>query len=150
MATIVKRKLSGSTDGMPIKVETTTSPGTTIHTAVAGTTAGTFHEIWLYAFNGHTASVNLTIEFGASELSSYSPSASASASPSTSQSESPSASPSSAPEPSSTNIQVTIANKSGLMLVVPGLILQNGMVVKAFAGTADVIMISGFVNSITD
>jgi hypothetical protein len=34
------------------------------------------------------------------------------------------------------------------VLVVPGLILQNAKVVKAFAGTADVILLSGFVNAI--
>ena len=64
MATAVKRKLSGSTDGMGIKIAATSTPGTAIHTAVAGTTAGTYDEIWLWAFNSHTADVVLTIEFG--------------------------------------------------------------------------------------
>jgi hypothetical protein len=36
-----------------------------------------------------------------------------------------------------------------LVLVIPGLILQNGMVVEAFAATADVILLTGFVNAIT-
>jgi len=119
MATVVKRKLSGSTDGKPIKITQTATAGDTIHTAVAGTTAGTYDEIWLYAYNGHTASVVLTIEFGGATVPDQ-------------------------------NIVVSIANKSGLVLVVPGLILQNEMVVKAFAATADVITISGWVNSITD
>lgn len=39
--------------------------------------------------------------------------------------------------------------KSGLLLVCPGLILQNSLTVKAYAGTTNVIAISGFVNSIT-
>ena len=47
------------------------------------------------------------------------------------------------------NIELTIAAEAGLVLVVPGLILQNSKVVKAFAGTADVILLSGFVNAIT-
>ena len=119
MATIVKRKLSGSTDGKPIKVAATGTTGTTVHTAVAGTTAGTFDEIWLYAYNGHTGNVVLTIEFGGVSVPDQ-------------------------------NIVVTVTSKSGLMLVVPGLLLQNGMVVTAFAATANVITISGFVNSITD
>ncbi len=59
-----KRKLSSSTDGKGIKVVATSTPGTAIHTAVAGTTAGTFDEIYLYAYNGHTDVVVLTIEFG--------------------------------------------------------------------------------------
>jgi hypothetical protein len=119
MATVVKRKLSGSTDGAPIKVVATATAGTTIHTAVAGTTAGTFDEIWLYAYNSHTASVELTIEYGG-------------------------------PTAPDQNIKVTLASKSGLSLIVPGLILQNSLTVKAFAGTANVITISGWVNSITD
>jgi hypothetical protein len=64
MATFYKRKLSGSTNGLGIKITDTATPGTLIHTAVAGTTAGTFDEIWLYAYNGHTAAVTLTVEFG--------------------------------------------------------------------------------------
>lgn len=49
MATAVKRKLSGSTDGLPIKVTgTNTAGGVTIHTSVAGTTPGTFDEIWIW------------------------------------------------------------------------------------------------------
>src|SRR5687767_5940229 len=119
MATIVKRKLSGSTDGKAIKVVQTATAGDTIHTAVAGTTAGTFDEIWLWAYNGHTAAVELTLEFGGATVPDQ-------------------------------NIKVTLAAKSGLIPIVPGLILQNGMVVKAFAGTANVITIIGFVNSMTD
>ena len=119
MATFVKRKLSGSTDGKPIKVVQTATAGTTIHTAVAGTTAGTFDEIWLFAYNGHTAAVTLTIEFGGATVPDQ-------------------------------NIICTLAVKSGLQLVVPGLILQNEMVVKAFASTANVVTLSGWVNSVTD
>jgi len=57
-----KLKLSGSTDGLGIKVSATATLGTTIHTAVTGTTD--FDEIYLYAYNGHTADVVLTVEFG--------------------------------------------------------------------------------------
>lgn len=119
MATAKKRKLSGSTDGKAILVAATSTPGTTIHTAVSGTTAGTFDEIWLYAYNGHTAAVVLTIEFGGATVPDQ-------------------------------NIVVSIPSKAGLTLVVPGLLLQNGMVVKAFAATTNVITISGFINTITD
>ena len=47
------------------------------------------------------------------------------------------------------NIELTIAAESGLVLVVPGLILQNTKVVKAFAATADVILLTGYVNQIS-
>jgi hypothetical protein len=119
MSQAVKRKLSGSTDGKAIKIAAVETPGTAIHTAVAGTTAGTYDEIWLWAFNSHTANVVLTIEFGGAD----------------------------APDQ---NIIVTIPYKAGLVPVVPGLILQNGATVKAFAGTTNVITISGFVNAIVD
>lgn len=119
MATIVKRKLSCSTDGLAIKISgNAAASAATVHVAVAGTTAGTFDEIWLYGYNGHTDSVALTIQFGGT---------------------------------ASENLIVsTLASKSGLLLLVPGWVLQNAKTVTAFAGTADVIALSGFVNSITD
>lgn len=47
------------------------------------------------------------------------------------------------------NIEVTIFPESGYQLVVPGLILTNSLVVKAFAGSANVILINGYVNRIS-
>jgi len=47
------------------------------------------------------------------------------------------------------NIEVTIAGEDGLTLVIPGLLLTNSLVVKAFAATTDVIVIHGFVNRIS-
>jgi hypothetical protein len=119
MSTAKKRLLSGSTDGKAIKVVATATAGTTIHTAVAGTTAGTYDEIWLWAYNGNTADVTLTLEFGGATVPDQ-------------------------------NIIINIPFKSGLIPLVPGLILQNSMVIKAFAATANVITIIGFVNTITD
>lgn len=114
-----KRKLTGSTAGKAIKITATATAGDTIHTAIAGTTPGTFDEIWLWAYNGHTGDVVLTIEFGGATVPDQ-------------------------------NIVVNIPYKAGLIPVVPGLILQNGMVVKAFAEVANVVTLSGFVNAITD
>ena len=47
------------------------------------------------------------------------------------------------------NIEVTVDGEAGLVLLTPGLLLQNGLVVKAFAGTTNVILIHGFVNRIS-
>ena len=47
------------------------------------------------------------------------------------------------------NIEVTIPPESGYMLVVPGQLLTNSLVVKAFAAAANVILINGYVNRIT-
>lgn len=46
------------------------------------------------------------------------------------------------------HIEQTIAAEAGLALVIPGLLLQNGLTVRAFAGTADVLCVTGFVNRI--
>jgi hypothetical protein len=110
-----KAKLSGSTDGKGIKVGATSTPGTTIHTAVSGTT--NFDEVWLYAINTSTTDVVLTLEYGSA----------------------------SAPDD---NIIQTIVAKGGLLLILPGLILQNSAVIKAFAATTNVVVLHGFVNQI--
>lgn len=119
MATYSKIKLSGSTDGKLIKVAATATAGTTIHTG--SSTATTIDEVWLYAVNSDTADRKLTIEFGGT----------------------------SAPDDL---IEQTITAESGLILVVAGLIIVGNatpLVVRAFAASANVIMIGGYVNQIT-
>ena len=119
MATFSKIALSGSTDGKLIKVAQTATAGTTIHTG--STTATTYDEVWLYAVNSDTTNRKLTIEWGGT------------------------ASPDDL-------IELTITAESGLVLVVPGLVLKGNataLVVRAFAATANVISIGGYVNRIT-
>jgi hypothetical protein len=43
----------------------------------------------------------------------------------------------------------TVTTKSGLMTIVPGICLTGSLVVRAFAGTTNVISVAGFVNRIT-
>ena len=45
-------------------------------------------------------------------------------------------------------IEVTVPAEGGLMLVVPGWVLTNSLVVKAFCASANVVTIGGFVNRI--
>ena len=119
MATFSKIVLSGSTDGRMIKVAATATAGTTIHTGSA--TATTYDEIWLYAVNSSATAVKLTIEWGGV----------------------------SSPDDL---IESTIVAESGLVLISAGLIIKGNatpLVVKAFAGTANVINIAGYVNRIT-
>ncbi len=47
------------------------------------------------------------------------------------------------------NIEVTVPAESGYLMVVPGCPLTGSLVVKAFASTASVILINGYVNRIT-
>ena len=120
MATFSKITLSGSTDGKLIKVAQTATAGTTIHTG--STTATTYDEVWLYAVNSSGSPVKLTVEWGGT------------------------ASPDDL-------IELTVAAESGLVLVVPGLVIKGNasaaLVVRAFAATANVISIGGYVNRIT-
>ena len=46
------------------------------------------------------------------------------------------------------NIEVTIPGESGYLMVVPGLVLTGSLVVKAFAGTTNVLLVNGYVNRI--
>lgn len=120
MATYTKTLLSGSTNGKAIKVAATATTGTTIH--ATGTSSTAFDEVWLYAFNSSTSAVALTVEYGGTT----------------------------APDQ---NIVVTIPSQSGLTLVVPGLVLTGtgaaANTITAFAGTANVVTISGYVNRIS-
>ena len=109
-----KKILSGSTNGLPILVAATATLGTTVHTAVAGTSS--MDEIWLYATNNDSTAVNLTLEWGTATA--YG------------------------------NIVLSIPAVSGLTVVIPGLLLQNGLVVTAFASVTNKISISGYVNGI--
>ena len=46
------------------------------------------------------------------------------------------------------NIESTIPAESGLVLVAPGLLLQNGLALKAFCASANVVLLHGYVNQI--
>lgn len=116
MAIYSKQLLSGSSNGQPILIAATASPGTLIHTATSSVVD--FDETWLWCQNTSGSAVNLTIQYGGTT----------------------------APNNSFT---LSMAAASGLYLLVPGLILNNGLVVRAFAGTTNVLTIAGFVNRIT-
>ncbi len=117
MATFTKTKLSGSTNGKPIKIAATATLGTTLHTAVAGTSA--WDEIWLFITNTSGAAVNLTIEYGG------------------------------ATDPDCLICKtVSIPANSPPIPIITGLLLQNGLVVTAFAGSANVLLASGYVHNI--
>jgi len=94
-------------------------------TATAGTVihtavAGTssFDEVWIYAHNTSTNAVKLTLEWGG------------------------------VTSPNDL-IEINIGpDGTGLILVAPGILLQNDINIRAFAGTANVINIFGYVNRI--
>ena len=113
-----KLPLSGGTaNGRRIKVAALGDPGTLIHTGPSDAT--TTDEIWLDAYNSSPSPVSLTIEWGGNT----------------------------SPDDMLT---LTIPAQSQLTQVVAGNVLLGNattqLVVKAFAATANVVTIGGFVN----
>jgi hypothetical protein len=117
---ISKQILSGSTGGMPIKVVATATTGTTIH--ATGTSASVIDEVWLYATNTSNSIITLTLEYGSTT----------------------------APDQ---NIVLVIPSKAGLTICLAGLILVGtgsaSRNITAFASSANVINIVGYVNRIS-
>jgi len=122
MATFSKLTLqpAGTTGtGLATLVAATATPGTAVHTA--STVSTTIDEVWIYAFNSSASSVKVTIEWGETT----------------------------APNG---HIEFTVPAENGLYAMIPGLPIQGNAtpkVIRAFAGTANVITIHGFVNRIT-
>lgn len=110
--------LSGSTNGRPIKVAPTATPGVLLHTAVAGTAS--FDEIYLWVTNTSAADAVLTIEFGGTTN----------------------------PDDRIVNALLIPANSQPI-LVVQGISLNNGLIVRAFCATANVLIVSGHVNRLS-
>ena len=46
-------------------------------------------------------------------------------------------------------IELNIPGESGLVLVVPGLVLNNSLITRAFAGTSNLVSISGYINRVS-
>lgn len=116
--TAVRRHLSASTNGSPVKVTATATAGTTIHAAGATSDGTVVDEVHLWAVNTSTSDVKLTLELAG------------------------------ATSPDNL-IEVTIPAEAGLVPILPGLILDNSKTVAAFAASANVINIVGYVNRIS-
>lgn len=117
MATYSRVLLSGSTNGRQIPVAATTTPGTIVHTAIAGTSS--YDEVYLWASNVTGAAATLTIEWGG------------------------------VTDPGDHMVKsYSIAANSGRVLISAGEVLQNGLVIRAFSGSANAINVGGYVNRI--
>lgn len=120
MATYSKSILSGSTNGRAVLVNTTASNTCVVHTGSTNTSVQ--HEVWLYAQNTDTTDRKLTIEFGG------------------------------VTSPNDL-IEQTVTAEGGLILVVPGLVLTGNATtaprITAFAATANVVTLHGYVNVIS-
>lgn len=117
MATYARVLLSGSTNGRAIPVVATATPGTAVHTAVAGATA--FDEVYLWASNVTAATATLTVEWGG------------------------------VLDPGDHMVKsYTIPAFSPPIPIATGQVLNGGLAIKAFSGTASAINITGYVNRI--
>ena len=117
MGTWSKIILSGSTDGEGIPVTgLTPSQGTVIHTAVTGVTDSVY-EILLYAYSSATVTRELGIAIG----------------------------PTTATGSRYTHT-LPAGELIGLQPVMPGLVLRNAKVIKAFVTVADAVNLFGWVN----
>lgn len=117
MQTVTPMVLSGSTNGLPIPVAATATPGTLIHTAVASVTGMEVDEVSLTVANVTGSSALLTIEWGG---------VSDPASLATKQLSIPANSP---------QVDIIVAHR-----------LRAGLVIRAFSGTANALNIMGSVN----
>lgn len=118
MATYSKQLLSGSTQGTPIAVAATTSPGTTIHST--GTSSTTIDEVWLYATNTSSSAVTLTIQYGGTATVNQIQSS----------------------IPANSGLTLVIP---GLIVTGSGAAANS---ILAYAGTTNVVNISGYVNRV--
>mgnify|MGYP001614490575 FL=1 len=110
--------LSGSTSGRPIPVAAVATPGTLIHTAVAGATS--FNEIYAWAANVTAAAATLTVEWGG------------------------------VTDPGDHMVKTySIPANSPPFPIATGQVLNGGLVMRAFSGTASALNIVGYVNRIT-
>lgn len=118
MASYSRQLLSGSTNGRAIPIAATATPGTLLHTALAGTTG--FDEIYVWVSNVTGSAATLTIEFGG------------------------------VTDPGDHLVkQYSIPANSPPIPIITGQVLQNGLVLRAFSGTASALNASGFVNRIS-
>jgi hypothetical protein len=114
MASFTRVLLSGSTDGKPIKVAATGTPGTTIHTAAA---SPTLDHVYALVTNTDTVDRDLTIEFGGTT------------------------------DPDHLIAKaVPIPAKSHDFPILIGQPLTNSLAIKAFASSANKLLITGWVD----
>lgn len=121
MADITKELLSGSTDGLPIKVTGTDYANrVTVHTAVTGTTD--VDELFIYAHVDDAASADVTLTIVWDNGT----------------------------DPDDL-MHVTLpahgtAGDDGMIPIVTGIPIQNAKAVSAYASSADQVLITGWVN----
>jgi hypothetical protein len=128
-STFTKNKLSGSTNGKQILINSTSSANYIgIHTCVTGTT--NFDEVWVWATNNWSSSVSMSIAYGATVGTGV--------------------------NGKQDEIQVVVPPRDSPLLIIPGLVMNNGLIIQAYgqswtdAATRETgsLCVNGFVNQI--
>lgn len=119
MAVFTAGILSGSTNGRPVKVAAT-AIGSGTTIHTATSVSGAFDEVSIYVTNTHTATVSVTLGWGGTT------------------------------DPDDLICKtVSLSPLSGPVPIVTGLRLNGGVIVKAAGSTANVLLVTGIVNSIS-
>lgn len=121
MANYTKIPLSASTDGLPIKIAVTGTPGTTLHTATSSSGVDSFDEVYIWAGSCSGSAINASVHFGTMQGD---------------------------PVGQTVNVRVPSAY-NGPVLVIPGWPVRNGVVITATASTGNYVNMYGFANRIS-
>ncbi len=117
MATDIKKIIpSGSTNGRPVKIAATATPGTIIHQSATTTVTGCGDTMIASVYNSDTVDRSITFECGGT---------------------------------SSPDDHVKRTIPSGETFNVPLPMLNNNLILRAFASAANVLTVSGYVERIT-
>jgi len=119
MASFAKVELSGGADGLGVLVVNTASSGTTIHVATSNNGASNDYDE-VWLWATNIHTTSVLLTIQWGGTTA-----------------------------ARDHIEVTIPASSGLVQVIPGLILENSLNIKAFASTASVINLFGFANRMT-
>jgi hypothetical protein len=119
MATFTKQELSGSTDGRGIKV-TGTATGAAVTVHTAQSGTGDNNYDEVFIYANNSSTAAILVTIEFGGTT----------------------------DPDDL-IEVSVPAQQGLMLIVPGLVLQNSLVVKSWASVANQISLFGFVNKVT-
>ncbi len=125
MPSVIRMPFSSSVDGLPIKINSTVSPATLIHTATSSTTpeaGGTWDEIWLWiSLSSLFAQQLVVFEVGGNTVPDL-------------------------------NIRCQPRLFTTPQLVISGLLLQNSKTLRAYqsASFSGSLSVSGYVNRITN
>lgn len=126
MSSAIRMNLSGSVDGKPIKIAANSSPGTLIHTATSSSTpgaGGVWDEVWIWCYNSSVVTTSGLPLIRLQFGGTTDP---------------------------DNKVEQPILMGAGNWILCNGLIIQNSLVIRAYAASPNTYIVSGYVNRITN